>query len=120
MTDPLKALLAPGSLESTIFPPESRYHGLPTNTLIRPDGSRVTYLQRRFVPPSDRFALLFEHAVEQGDRIDNLSAQYLGDPEQFWRICDANDAIRPAELTESVGRRLRITLPEGIPGTPDA
>ena len=30
--------------------------------------------------------------------------------------CDANGAMQPDELTETVGRRLRITLPEGITG----
>jgi hypothetical protein len=78
------------------------------------------YVQRRFVPPPERFDLLQEHEMTQGDRLDNLAAQYLGDPEQFWRLCDANNAIRPEELTETVGRRLRITLPEGIPASPDA
>jgi hypothetical protein len=58
--------------------------------------------------------------VFQGDRLDNIAALYLGDPEQFWRICDANAAMRPNELTETIGRRLRITLPEGIPGTSNA
>ena len=72
------------------------------------------------MPPPERFALLQEHTVSQGDRLDNLAAQYLGDPEQFWRLCDANGAMRPEELTETVGRRLRITLPEGIPGRPNA
>jgi hypothetical protein len=38
----------------------------------------------------------------------------------FWRICDANGAMQPEELTQTVGRRLRITLPEGIPTTPNA
>ena len=56
--------------------------------------------------------------MTEGERLDNIAAQYLGDPEQFWRICDANGAMRPDELTETVGRRLRITLPEGIPGAP--
>ena len=55
----------------------------------------------------------------QGDRLDNITAEYLGDPEQFWRICDANATLHPAEL-EEVGRRLRITLSEGIPGMPNA
>jgi hypothetical protein len=59
--------------------------------------------------------LVQEHSVAEGERLDNITAQYLGDPEQFWRLCDANDAMRPEELTETVGRRLRITLPEGIP-----
>ena len=38
------------------------------------------------------------------------TAQYLGDPEQFWRICDANDAMRPDDLTAEVGRRLLIPV----------
>ena len=58
--------------------------------------------------------------MAEGERMDTITAQYLGDPEQFWRVCDANGAVRPDELTETVGRRLRITLPEGIPGVPSA
>jgi nucleoid-associated protein YgaU len=76
-------------------------------------------VRRRFCPPPERFALLQEHAVVQGDRLDNITAKYLGDPEQFWRICDANAAMRPEDLIE-IGRRLRITLPEGIPGMQNA
>ena len=53
-------------------------------------------------------------------RLDNLAAEYLGDPEQFWRICDANGVLRPDELTDTIGRRIRITLPDGIPGAPNA
>ena len=103
------------------FPPTSRYAQVPTALLVRADGTAVSYLRRRFVPSADRFATLVEHSVMQGERLDNIAAQYLGDPEQFWRLCDANSALRPAELTERVGRRIRITLPEGIPGAaPDA
>ena len=57
--------------------------------------------------------------VTEGDRLDNITAAHLGDPEQFWRICDANRAMRPDELTRGLGRRLRITLPDGIPGVVD-
>ena len=49
----------------------------------------------------------------RGRAARSIAAKYLGDPEQFWRICDANGAVRPDEL-EMVGRRLRITLPEGL------
>ena len=56
----------------------------------------------------------------QGDRLDNITAKYLGDPEQFWRMCDANGAIRPDELTETIGNTIRITLPQGIPGPKNA
>ena len=51
---------------------------------------------------------------------DEVYGSWQRDPEQFWRLCDANAAMRPDELTESVGRRLRITLPEGIPGVSNA
>jgi hypothetical protein len=102
------------------FPPTSRYFGIETTTLETGDGRTHAYLRRRFVPQPERFTTLQEHAVVQGERIDNITARYLGDPLQFWRVCDANRAMRPEELTEEPGRRLRITLPEGIPGTPNA
>jgi hypothetical protein len=98
----------------------SRYSGIETAMLETPDGKTIIYLRRRLLPPLDRFALLQEHIVTQGERLDNITARYLGDPEQFWRVCDANGAMRPDELTETMGRRLRITMPEGIPGMPNA
>jgi hypothetical protein len=101
-----------------MFGMNSRYAGLPTGRLELTDGTAVVYVRRRFIPPPERFALLQEHTVTQGDRLDVLSARLLGDAEQFWRLCDANGAMRPQELMEQIGRRLRVTLPEGIPGTP--
>ncbi|HKP73488.1 MAG TPA: hypothetical protein VJT82_11155 [Pyrinomonadaceae bacterium] len=98
------------------FPITSRYYGIETATLKKPGEDPVVYLRRRFVPQPERFELLQEHSVKQGERLDNITAHYLGDTEQFWRVADANRALRPEELTETVGRRLRITLPEGIPG----
>lgn len=102
------------------FPPTSRYHNVETATLKTPGGPTVAYLRRRFVPRPERFALLQEHTVTAGERLDHIAAAHLGDPEQFWRLCDANNALRPEELTETIGRRLRVTLPEGVPGLPDA
>ena len=102
------------------FPPTSRYFGIETATIETSDGETYAYLRRRFVPQPERFSTLLEHVVVQGDRLDNITARYLGDPLQFWRVCDANRAMRPEALTEEPGRRLRITLPEGIPGTPNA
>ena len=114
--DPVEAMLAQVSLETTLFAPSSRYYGLET-TVITQYGTMVRYLRRRFVPAADRFQLLEEHTVVQGERLDNITARHLGDPTLFWRLCDANNAMRPARLTEVPGRRLRITLPEGISGT---
>lgn len=116
----LEALLAGTGTEVPQFPPNSRYHTTALARMTAPDGREMVYLRRRFVPPPEQFATLREHSVVQGDRLDSLAATYLGDPEVFWQLCDANGAIRPDELLEVVGRRLRITLPAGIPGTGDA
>lgn len=101
------------------FPPTSRYKNIETATLETADDKEIIYIKRRFVPASDRFSLLQEHVVTQGDRLDNITVRYHNDPLQYWRICDANNAMKPTELTDVIGRRLRITLPEGIPGMPN-
>ncbi|MCW8084274.1 hypothetical protein [Sabulicella glaciei] len=100
--------------------PTSRYFGLETRILERPDGTKVAYLARRLVPPPERFATLGFHTVVQGERPDHVAAKHLGDPEQFWRLADANAVLRPNELTARVGSLVRVTLPEGIPGVADA
>jgi hypothetical protein len=115
MTDALQSLLAPPALKTTLYPPSSRYHGLDLQTLVT-DKGEVIYLKRRFVPAPETLAAFDYHSVVEGDRLDNLASTYLGDPELFWRICDGNGARRPDELIETIGRRLRITLPEGVPG----
>lgn len=120
MTDPIQRLQQGLPLSATLFPPTSRYQGIATAKRETADSGEIVFLRRRFVPQPERFAMLREHAVTQGDRLDNVTARHLGDPELFWQVCDANRALRPDELTEVVGRRLRIPLPEGLPGGPDA
>jgi len=116
MSDQLQALLQQTGAATPAFPANSRYNKTPLASLTMPDGTEVTYLRRRFVPPPENFALLQEHTVTEGERLDHIAAKYFGDSEQFWRLCDANGAIRPNELLEPVGHRIRITLPENIPG----
>ena len=114
--DPVQAMLAQTSLQRNLFTATSRYYGIDTETLTTADGTTIIYLQRRFLPSPERFQLLQEHRVTQAERLDNIAAKYLGDPELFWRIADANRAMRPVDLVKTVGRTLRITLPEGITG----
>lgn len=99
------------------FPATSRYYGLATRTLTASDGRVIRYLERRFVPLPSQFALVQTHRVREGERLDRITAQYLNDPQQFWRICDANGVLNPTEA-EVPGRTLRITLPQGVPATP--
>ncbi len=120
MNDPLKELLDAGVLNTSPFPPNSRYQATAIVTLAQANQEPVAYLKRRFVPPADNFSVVQEHTVVQGDRLDNLAARYLGDAELYWRLCDANGALRPDALIETAGRRLAITLPEGMPGESDA
>jgi hypothetical protein len=101
-----------------LFPANSRYQSIETMRVTLPNGTEVTCLKRRFIPPPERLASWQTHQVVEGDRLDNLAGRYLGDAEQFWRICDANRAMRPDELVETMGRRLHIALPDGIPGAP--
>ena len=56
------------------FPPTSRYYGIETARFVGPDGVEHVYLKRRFVPPPERFALLLEHLVRPGERLDNITA----------------------------------------------
>ena len=115
-TDPVQAMLAQTSLARNLFASTSRYYGIETETLTTSDGTTIVYLKRRFVPSPDRFQLLQEHTIVQAERLDNIAAKYLGDPELFWRLADANAAMRPEDLVQTVGRKLKITLPEGIVG----
>ena len=101
------------------FSPNSRYFDIGTRKTESPSGKTIVYLQRRFVPLPERFELLQEHSVVESDRLDNITAKYLDDSEQFWRICDANRAMHPDDLIQ-IGRKLRITLPEGVPGVRNA
>lgn len=114
--DPVQAMLAQATLKNTLFASTSRYYGIDIETIAQ-DGRLVAYLKRRFVPQADRFQLLQEHTVIQGERLDNIAAQNLGDPTLFWRLCDANNVMRPGELTETIGRKIRITLPANVTGT---
>ena len=113
--DPVQAMLAQTSLKNTLFAPNSRYYGIDTTTMAS-NGRMIVYIRRRFLPSPERFQLLQEHTVTQGERLDNIAAHYLGDPELFWRIADANRAMRPEGLLETIGEKLRITLPQDVSG----
>jgi hypothetical protein len=91
-----------------MFDSTSRYDKIPTATrdVAEPDGTQrlVTYKRRRFVPDPSTLTVLVKHTTAEGERLDTIAAHYLGDPTQFWRICDANRVLRPESL-------------EGRPGT---
>ena len=91
----------------------SRYQPVPTLTRTDSAGREVVYKGIRFIPPTPP---RFGHELSQSDRLDLVSYRYFRDPQLFWRICDANRALAPQALLDTVGRRLVIPLPDGIPG----
>lgn len=98
-----------------MFERTSRYYDVETATLTvtGDEGEErvVSYKRRRFIPRAGDTATLVEHTVNQGERLDNITARYLGDPTQYWRVCDANNVFRPDELEEP-GRVVKIDMPQ--------
>lgn len=93
-----------------MFPPESRYYNVSDTTHVEPSGRRITYKRLRILPRPQAFQA---HVVSADDRPDLVAYRYYQDPEQFWRLADANAVMRPEELTADVGRRLKVPLAEG-------
>jgi hypothetical protein len=97
-----------------MFDPSSRYYKIEDAEMnvTGADGTErtIVYKRRRFISHGNDLPVLLEHVFAQSDRLDNITAMYIGDPTQFWRICDANNVMHPGEL-ENVGRIIRISLP---------
>lgn len=86
----------------------SRYEPVPDAEITTPEGRTIRYKRVRFIPDARG---TFGHRVKDGDRLDLISYQSYKDPEQFWRICDANLAMVPEDLVEEPGRLLLIPIP---------
>lgn len=95
-----------------MFDTNSRYHSIETATHTQPDGRKITYVRRRFLRRGENLPLMVEVTVTDGDRLDLITGRSLGDPEQFWRVADANNAMNPFDLTAEPGDVLRVPIPQ--------
>lgn len=100
------------------MPGRSRYDGAEVASALVPDAAGaqrdVPYLLAR-VPKDPATVLpLAWHRVLEDDRIDLIADRYLGDPQAWWRICDANAATDPAALAgpANAGAVIVIGVPE--------
>ena len=97
-----------------MFDSKSRYADCEKAVITenRPDGTGrdIHYTRRRFIGSAQDSTVMVEHSIVQGERLDNITARYIGDPEQYWRLCDANSVVDPQEL-EEIGRTVKITIP---------
>ncbi len=89
-----------------MFSKSSRYFELPEHVWVGPDGREVTYKSRRFLPRDVRLGGVT--AVAQSERLDLVAFRILRQPDQFWRLCDANAAMSPFDLVEPSGQVLRL------------
>jgi hypothetical protein len=90
-----------------MFTPNSRYAKVPEAIYVDRLGRSYPYKLLRPFPPEAPTRQW--HELADGERLDLVAFRFYGDPEQFWRICDGNRALRPEDL-EVVARRLRIPL----------
>jgi hypothetical protein len=87
----------------------SRYENVVTESYTDSRGVVVRYKRVRFIPPTPPRAAT---VVNQSERLDHIAQRVYQEPELFWRICDANDALWPADLAEP-GRLLKVPAAEG-------
>jgi len=116
MTDPFQNILQAGNRPVNHFPVTSRYYRVETTTIETEDGRTIAYLRRRFLPPLDTLTVIAIHQVKDADRLDNITANYIGDPEQFWQVADANNTLKPEELTDEPGVELNISQQQSTTG----
>jgi hypothetical protein len=93
-----------------MFAKGSRYEKVPQAVYTAREGRQCPYVLLRTFPvpgPARQF-----HDVGSHERLDLIAAEFFGDPQQFWRLCDANRALRPEDI-ETVGTRLTIPLVTG-------
>lgn len=93
--------------------PQSRYARTPVTQYTTPEGRRVACFSPRLVPLGRTLPVLGTIEITPLDRIDRLAARALGDPRQFWRLCDANDVIDPIAFAQAPGD---VIVPEPEPG----
>ena len=86
----------------------SRYEHLPEAEIEAVGGRVIRYKRARFIPATEG---ALSYVVRDGDRPDLAAYRTLGDPEQFWRLCDVNRILRPVDLTAAAGARIRVPGP---------
>lgn len=95
-----------------------RYEGVEVATVLARDGTggdrEVAFLLARSPSSPANMLALSWHRVGPEDRIDLVTARYLGDPAAFWRVCDANLALDPAALVGPAAEGSIIVIP--VPG----
>ncbi|MDQ1287760.1 MAG: hypothetical protein QG622_1325 [Actinomycetota bacterium] len=98
------------------LPASSRYCAVDQVETTLPDGRTVVHLRRRFIPRPEELSGLGVRRVAEGERIDHVAADAIGDPTAWWQLADANGVSDPEDLVGEPGAVLRVTYPLGVRG----
>src|SRR5260370_40212689 len=92
----------------------SRYEKVATNQITDSTGRVMVYKKIRFIPFT---AGVVGYTVKEDDRLDQIARRSFRSWQRFWRICDANDAMWPDDLT-GADRNLELPSTEGVANAP--
>lgn len=114
---PIQGGPVPGGIIALQYNPDSITRTLRASA-VGGEGRDRSEAMRLKGPPIETIKVDAE--IDATDQLDNLANQYLGDPELYWRICDANYEARPDDVTDDppetgAPRVIRIGLPPGVP-----
>ncbi|MFD7324224.1 hypothetical protein ACFV9D_24520 [Streptomyces sp. NPDC059875] len=92
-----------------------RYDGaeVAVATVRDADGAerQVRYLRRVRPAAPSAGRPLATHLVVAGDRLDTVTARYLGDPLAYWWVADANAVLGPDDLIGPATEGLLLRIP---------
>jgi hypothetical protein len=79
-----------------MYSSSSRYAKSATYVVTLPGGAQVTAVKPP-LPGSEPSAGFYQRPT--GERLDLISARFLVDATQFWRLCDLNGTLAPDALS---------------------
>jgi hypothetical protein len=90
-----------------MFLDNSRYAKVATVETATSTGEAVVALKLRRLAPTAGDP----QPVKDGDRLDIIAQERLGDATQFWRVADANSELDSRELVKTVGDVINVPRP---------
>jgi nucleoid-associated protein YgaU len=90
--------------------PTSRFADLPLLDVSASDGTRRHVIGLR-IPRTDLGTPIGRHVLREGEDLDLLARDLLGDEALWWRVLDANPLVHPFDLKP--GDVLEIPGPGG-------
>ena len=95
-----------------MFDPRSRYRDTENAEHVTETGQVIVYRRRRILPRVEDMQMRGAVSVIPNERVDHLAARTLGDPLQYWQLCDANPVMNPSELLEQPSSSVKVPQPQ--------